>query len=607
MVINAGDVETCRRTWTRGIGAAARSAARQILRADARRSPSAARQGAGGELDRVLRAYLDDRHLKNWIDGLPSTAQSAGRALLTRRFFRIAALESGHYVLDYMVAGLAWHFSASVAATIDVPPEALEEIVWVDLASWLFQSLRKQRSAYIPTAPTSDADEEDELSAAYTETIDERLARLLPPVAAETDPVLDRLRALLTSVFGAAAPSSESADRMREEALREPGGSAKRRSTSATRAETRGESDLWWDAGRVPFEALARWTVLGQYSASRNRFRAHAFTYSPAGRALRAFAGAANVNRVVYTVDCQERRVAASATEPGREGSRSQSEPGCRHGRHTLRYPDQLVECGCDACQDTARVARLATWLVVATPEYGAFSSVAVCPEKGCRRLARDASPVCVECGAQLEIEEVWHPHNPVDLDAFVHPHDGARQRIHEHVAAAGPTVADQVATKEYVRSYSSELAERRDGIMADAGRVRELAWQLLDREIADIAQEEPPSWTRLAVLAALCPGLDAPTRHGWEVRLLVNVFQAFRDREGAIAALPARLRSAAVAVPTQWTTHPLKPPNFGKIKSEMAARWLEWEPSIKTRLVKLLDPSLIEALDDVDALLEQE
>jgi hypothetical protein len=194
----------------------------------------------------------------------------------------------------------------------------LEEIVWVDLASWLFQSLRKQRSAYIPTAPTSDADEEDELSAAYTETIDERLARLLPPVAAETDPVLDRLRALLTSVFGAAAPSSESAGRMREEPLREPGGSAKRRSTSATRAETRGESDLWWDAARVPFEALARWTVLGQYSASRNRFRAHAFTYSPAGRALRAFAGAANVKRVVYTVDCQERQVAASATEPGR-------------------------------------------------------------------------------------------------------------------------------------------------------------------------------------------------------------------------------------------------------------------------------------------------
>jgi hypothetical protein len=107
MVINAGDVETCRRTWTRGIGAAARSAARQILRADARRSPSTARQEAGGELDRVLRAYLDDRHLKNGIDGLPSTAQSAGRALLTRRFFRIAALESGHYVLDYMVAGLA--------------------------------------------------------------------------------------------------------------------------------------------------------------------------------------------------------------------------------------------------------------------------------------------------------------------------------------------------------------------------------------------------------------------------------------------------------------------------------------------------------------------
>src|SRR6185295_9089702 len=236
MVICADDLEICRRTWSRGIGAAARSAARQILRADSRRSASTAREGSGRALDRVLRAYLDDDQLKNWIDGLPSSAQPAGRALLTRRFFRVAALESGHYVLDYMVAGLAYHFNASVAATIDVPAEALDEVIWVDLASWLFQSLRKQRSAYIPTAPTSDDDGEHEQSAAYAETIDERLARLLPAVEAETAPVLDRFRALLTSVFGAAAPSYENAG---EESVRERRGSAKRRSTSATRAGAR--------------------------------------------------------------------------------------------------------------------------------------------------------------------------------------------------------------------------------------------------------------------------------------------------------------------------------------------------------------------------------
>jgi hypothetical protein len=607
MVISAGDLETCRRTWSRGLGAAARSAAQQILRADGRRSVSAARDGGGRELNRLLRAYFDDSHLKDWIDGLPSSAQSAARALVTRRFFRVAALESGHYVLDYMVAGLEYHFNAIVAATIDVPPEALEKLVWVDLAGWLFQSLRKQRSAYIPTTSTSGDDEDEEQFGAYSETLDARLARLLPPVEAETHPALDRLRALLMSVFGAAAPSDESADRVKEEVLGKRRGSAKERSTSARRAGTRAEPDLWWDAGRVPFEALARSTVLGQYSSSRNRFLAHAFTYSPAGRALRAFAGAATVNRVVYTIDCQERRVTASAATPNSEGSRSPSEPGCRHGRHTLRYPDQLVECGCHVCQNTARAPRLATWLVVATPEYGAFSRAAVCPEKACRRLALDRSPVCVECGAQVQIEEVWQPHDPIYLDAPVDAHDDTRQRFDERVASAGPTVADRLATKEYVQSRSRELAERREAIMANAARVRELGRQLLDSEIADIAQEAPPSWTRLAVLAALGPDLDAPPLHGWEVRLLVNAFQAFRDREGAIAALPARLRRAAVAVPTLWSTHPLKPQNFGKIKSEMAARWLEWEPSLKTRLVNLLDPSLSETLDDVDALLEQE
>jgi hypothetical protein len=602
MVISADDFETCRRTWSRGIGAAARSAARRILSADGRRSASTAREASGRTLDLVLRAYLDDSHLKIWIDGLPSSAQSAGRALLTRRFFRVAALEAGHYLVDYMVAGLAYHFNASVAATIDVPPQALDEVVWVDLASWLFQSLRKRRSAYIPTVATADDDGQHEQSAAHAETIDERLARLLPPVEAETDLVVLRLRALLTSVFGAAAPSYEDADLMGEESVRERRGSAKRRAAPTTRAEP----DWWWDAGHVPFEALARWKVLGQYSASKNRFRAHAFTYSPAARALRAFAGAAPVKRVVYTVDCQK-RVAGSATKPRAEGSRPQSELGCRHGRHTLRYPDQPVECGCDACQDTGRVARLATWLVVVTPEYGAFSKAAVCPEKGCRRLARNASAVCVECGAHLEVDEVWQPHNPVYLDAFVNPHNDTRQRCHERVALAGPTVDDRVVTQEYVRSWTDELDNLRQGIMAKAAQVRELAWQLMDSELADITQEEPPSWTRLAVLAALCPGLDLPPPQGWEVRLLVNVFQTFRDREGAIAAIPARLRSAAVSVPPQWSTHPLKPENFGKIKSEMAARWLKWEPSIKTRLVELLDPSLTEVLDDVDALLEQE
>jgi hypothetical protein len=274
-----------------------------------------------------------------------------------------------------MVASFG-RFSGLVAATVDVPTEHLDEIVWADLAGWLFQSLAKWRTAYIPVTPTTP--EEIEEAPPPVHTLDERLKRIVAPADAASDPLLEQLHRSLEAVFGRAIsvpeplhtdtrlpaadsdPESPTANATvsvggpqpsagSDRARRESAGSRQRDRALASRTEVRRE--FWWDAARKSFEELTRSEVLGQVLGMK-RFLAHGFMYSPAGRALQAFAGARIVNRMVYTVDCQDAGDSHGGTSDTPDAAGSSPVKVCSHRRHILRYPSSKSTAAANSAKE---------------------------------------------------------------------------------------------------------------------------------------------------------------------------------------------------------------------------------------------------------------
>lgn len=592
------ELDTHERSWSPALGRVARAAARATLRADENRDHD---RSSSGALDAMVREYLDHPELRGWVATLPSdTDRSAGRALLTRRFFRVAASEPGHHVIDHMVTALR-RFDVPVASTIGVPAEQLDEILWADVAAWMLQSLARFRTAYIPSAAPSDPSETSDILDVDPLTHEERLAALCGRPTVESHRLLDRFYHTLEQRFGRIPP--DAGVRRQADVSTQPCRSIHPR--QPTGSPLRQGREFQWDAKTCSFAQLVRVEILGQVRGAK-RFLPNGFMYSVASRALRTFAGARIVDRLIFTVCCSDARDPhAEAPAPG------DTRVSCRHPRHTLRHPYQPVACDCAGCAAATPISRVARWLTVTTPEFGYQARLLVCGTRMCRRVAPGLSAAC----QPLTTIDVWIPTAPVYLDSCVFDDEGDRRGVIDTIAADEPSAVDRIIATEGIRARRDVAIRVAAGIRSNAAWVCALIRTVFERELDeldqrdrdDIARARPRSWTRLAVLASLVPDFGSRWPAAWEVRLLLNV-RHFTGRAAAIEQLPGRLCSGGVDVPAGWASQPLTESNFGKIKSEMARRWQRWlecEPLFEARLTALVESDSSETVEDIDELFE--